>query len=244
MKNSKIILSISCLILFYGCYKEDIIPSNEVIINMTGNNVSIPADGASKQLITIEIPVTSSDANNSIVLTTNKGLFDIVNKNTTSVTAQNVTVNGTLHKIASVNLISSTDIGTAYVTATIKNFSQVDTVFFTNAYAEQIKLYVDKLNYQISNTGEVIVTVKINRLPGNGITTANQIISLVALDNNNNPVGHFRNFNTITDASGSCINYFSIPMASPYIGTVKFTATVQTNSSGNTITDTQTITTY
>lgn len=244
MKKSKIILSLSCLILFYGCYNEDIINPDDIIISMTGDNTSIVADGTSKQLITIEIPSTTTDANNSISLTTTKGLFEIIGKNTTTVSAQNVNVNGTLHKIASVNLISSNDVGVAYVTATIKNYSKTAIVSFTNAYAEQIKLSVDKLNYQISKEGEVTVTVKIERLPGNGSPTPGQTITLRALDNNLNPVGSFRNFNTLTDAAGICTNYFSIPLSNPYTGTVTFEATVQTNLSGTTITNSKTITAY
>ncbi|MTH15818.1 hypothetical protein [Flavobacterium sp. LC2016-01] len=244
MKILKTILSLTCLILFFGCYKEDIITADDIIISMTGNNTSIAADGTSKQLITIEIPSTATDANNSITLTTTKGLFEIVNKNTVTVTAQNIIDNGTLHKIASVNLISSNDTGTAYVTATIKNYSKTAAVSFTNAYAEQIKLSVDKLNYQISKEGEVTVTVKIDRLPGNGSPTPGQTIVLTALDNNLNPVGSFRNFNTLTDTSGICTNYFSIPLTNPYTGTVTFKATVQSNSSGTTIPASQTITAY
>jgi hypothetical protein len=220
---------------------------NGFIMSMTGNQTSIPADGVSKQLITIEIPPTTIDANNSIALTTSKGLFDVVNKNTTTVVAQNVSVNGVLHKIASINLISSNDTGTAYVTASIKNYSQADTVKLTNAFAEQIKISVDKLNYQISNTGEVTVTVKISRFPGHGTPTPSQNITLVAMDSTQNPshqVGRFRNFTTLTDASGSCVNYFSIPLTNPYTGKVKLFATAPTDILGNFISDSTTIITY
>ena len=247
MQNNTKIIALLCLLIISGCYKETPVATNEVILTMTGNQSSIPADGASKQLITIEIPSNTTDANNSIALTTTKGLFEIVNKNTTTVTAQNVKIDGTLHKIASVTLISSNDVGIAYVTASIKNYSQIDTINFTNAYAEQIKISVDKLNYQISNTAEVIVTVKINRLPGNGTPTPSQTITLTALDstqNPNNQVGRFRNFDTVTDSSGSCVNYFSIPLTNPYTGKVKLLATIPTNSSGHIITDSATITAY
>lgn len=221
--------------------------TNGFIMSMTGNQTFIPADGLSKQLITIEIPPTTIDANNTIALTTSKGLFDVVNKNTTTVVAQNVTINGILHKIASINLVSSNDTGTAYVTASIKNYIQTDTIKLTNAYAEQIKISVDKLNYQISNTGEVTVTVKISRFPGHGTPTPNQNITLIAMDSTQNPshqVGRFRNFTTLTDASGSCINYFSIPLTNPYTGKVKLLATSPTDVSGNFIADSTFITAY
>lgn len=227
-----------------SCYKETLVATNEVILSMTGNQSSIPADGVSRQLITIEIPSNTTDANSSITLITTKGLFDVVNKNTTTVTAQNVTINGILHKIASVNLISSNDVGIAYVTTSIKNYSQVDTINFINAYAEQIKISVDKLNYQISNTGEVTVTVKISRLPGNGIPTPSQNITLIAKDSTNNLVGRFRNYTTITDVSGSCVNYFSIPLTNPFTGKVKLLTTIPTNPLGNIISDSTIIITY
>ena len=235
------------MLIISSCYKESSVATNEIILNMTGNHSSIPADGVSKQLITIEIPSNTTDANNSISLTTTKGLFDVVNKNTTIVSAQNVMINSTLHKIASIYLISSNEIGDAFVTASIKNYSQIDTIYFTNAYAEQIKISVDKLNFQLNNTGEVTVSVKINRLPGNGTPSSSQNINLIAIDstqNINNKVGEFRNFTTLTDASGTCINYFSIPISKPYFGKVKFLATIQNSTSGSTIKDSAIVTVY
>lgn len=236
-----------CILTISSCYKENSVPTNEVILSMTGNQSSIPADGVSKQLITIEIPSVTTDANNTITLTTTKGLFDVINKNTATVIAQNITTDGTLHKIASINLISSNDTGIAYVTASIKNHSQTDTIRFINAFAEQIKISVDKLNYQISNTGEVTVTVKVSRLPGHGVPTASQSITLVAMDSTGSPVhqvGRFRNFTTLTDASGSCTNYFSIPLSNPYTGKVKLLTTIPTDVSGNFISDSTTIIAY
>jgi hypothetical protein len=244
MQNRKFFILIGWLGFLFGCYKEEQVTPNEVIISMTGDKSTIPADGVSKQLITIEIPATTADANNTITLITTKGLFDVVNKNTTTVTAQNIIINGVVHKVASVNLVSSTDEGAAYVSATIKNYTQIDTIFFTKAYPEQIKIAVDKLNYQISNTGEVVVTVKVSRLPGNGTPTPGQTITLVALDNAQNPIGRFRNLNNTTDAAGTCINYFSIPLTNPYLGPVKLLTTVQKSITGNTITDSVFITAY
>lgn len=240
-------MTIICILIISGCYKENSVLTNEVILSMTGNQSSIPADGVSKQLITIEIPPVTSDANNTISLSTTKGLFDVVNKNIATVIAQKITINGVLHKIASINLISSNDTGTAHVTATVKNFSQTVAIKFTNAYPEQIKILVDKLNYQISNTGEVTITVKISRLPGHGVPTANQNITLIAMDSTGNPnrkVGRFRNYTTLTDASGNCINYISIPLSNPYIGSVKLFTTIPKDISGNIISDSTSIIAY
>jgi len=221
--------------------------TNGFIFSMTGNQTFIPADGVSKQLITIEIPPTTIEANNTIALTTSKGLFDVVNKNSTTVVAQNVTINESLHKIASIYLVSSNDTGSAYVTASIKNYIQTDTIKFTNAFAEQIRISVDKLNYQISNTGEVTVTVKISRFAGHGTPTPGQNITLIAMDSTQNPnqqVGQFRNFTTRTDGAGNCLNYFSIPFTNAYYGKVKFLATVPTDDSSKFISDSTTITAY
>ncbi len=245
MANRRCIFVFICfLILQFGCYKEKQALVNDVIINMTGNQKSIAADGVSTQLITIEVPSNSADINNSISLTTTKGLFDIVNKNTITVIPQNVIVNNTIHKIAFVNLISSTDEGIAYVTASIKNYISIDTIFFITAYADQIKILTDKLNLQISNTSEVIVTVKISRSPGKGIPTPNQNITLNAMDNKGSPVGRFRNFNTFTDASGNCINYFSIPLTTRDTFDVKLLTSIRHNLYGEIISDSTLITAY
>lgn len=245
MQNNTKILGFFCfMLLCSSCYKESAVPVDEVIIGMTGNQASIPADGVSKQLITIEVPATISDAGNLIVLTTTKGTFEVAGKNTTTVSAQNVMINGSLHKVASVSLVSTTEAGVAYVTAAIKNYSKTDTVHFTNAYPDQVKVQVDKLNYQVSNTGELTVTIKISRSPGKGNPTSYQAATLSALDSTGQPVGRFRNYNAMTDAAGNCLNYFSIPTSNPYTGRVKLIATVPADEAGRMITDSATVIAY
>lgn len=232
------------LMLISACYKEQQITQTDVIVSMTGNKSSITADGVSKQLITVQLPDKTTDANNSVVFTTTKGLFDVVAKNTVTVTAQNTMVNGQLQKIASAYLVSTTDEGPAYVTATVKNYSQTDTINFSRAYPEQIHLNVDKLNYQLSNTGEVTVTIQTKRNPGEGTPSTAQAVTLTALDNTQANIGSFRNLTLVTDVSGNCVNYFSMPLGSTYTGTVTFKASVQTDVTGKTNSDSQTINIY
>src|ERR1700744_58212 len=182
-------------LLLTSCYKEQNVPQSSVILSRSANQSGIPADGVSKQLITLELPDKTTDATNSIVFNTTKGLFDIAAKNTITVSAQNVTIDGKLHKIASVYLISSGDEGIAYVTATIKNFTQTDTIKFTRAYPDQIHITVDKLNYQAGNSTESTITIQSRRNPGTGISSIGQSVTLSASDSTQKPIGVFRNLN-------------------------------------------------
>lgn len=227
-----------------SCYKENLVPQTNVILSMSANHTAIPADGVSKQLITLELPNKTIDVSNSVVFNTTKGLFDIAAKNTITVSAQNVMISGALHKIATVYLISSGDEGTAYVTATIKNYTQTDTINFTRAYPDQIHLNVDKLNYQAGNSTEVSITVQCRRNPGTGTPSIGQSVTLSAVDSTQKPIGVFRNLNLLTDASGNCVNYFSLPLGSTYLGKVYLSASVVSDATGKTISDTATINFY
>lgn len=247
MESKTILKFVLVSVLLVGCYKEESVPVNDVIMSLDLGNKVIEADGVSKQVIKIEIPSSTSDANNLITLITTKGLFDIAGKNTISIAAQNVVANGVLRKIATATLISSNDTGYAYLTATIKNYSVLDSIRFVNAYPDQIRISVDKLNYQVSSGGEVTVTVKLSRAQGKGNPTPGQRISLLAIDSTGDvsrQVGRFRNLNTVTDASGTCVNYFSVPLTSPYLGKVKFLSSVSKDISGRTISDSAVIVTY
>jgi hypothetical protein len=232
------------VLLLTGCYKEKPVTQGQVIVSMPENKSTIPADGVSRQKITVEINANATDASNSIVLTTTKGLFEGVAKNTVTLSAQNTQLADGIHKIATVYLISSTDEGTAYVTAAIKNYTQVDTIYFTRAYPDLIRLQVDKLNYQSGSTGEITVTVQIKRNPGNGTPSLAQTITLTAFDAAQHTIGNFRNLNLSTDANGSCINYFSLPVGNTYIGSIQLIAAASSNVNGGTVSDSQTLTVY
>lgn len=244
MLNKLYYIVIIVLVILTSCYKETPAPQSSVILAMSANHASIPADGVSKQLITLELPDKTTDATNSIVFNTTKGLFDIAAKNTITVSAQNVMINGKLNKIATVYLISSGDEGIAYVTATIKNYTQTDTINFIRAYSDQIHLYVDKLNYQNGNGTEVTITVQCRKNPGSGTPSIGQAITLSARDSTQKPIGIFRNLNLLTDASGNCINYFSMPSGSTYVGKIYLTASVVNDPSGMSISDATTINFY
>lgn len=241
MENKKILKLAVLVLVLAGCYKEPVILQNQVILSMSGNHTSLPADGVSKQMITVELPDKTTDATNSVVFNTTKGLFDVAGKNTITVSAQNTNISGQIHKIATVYLISSADEGIAYVTATIKNYTQTDTITISRAYPDIIHVNVDKLNYQLSNTGEVTITVQTKRNPGTGTPSVGQPITLSALDSTKKVIGSFRNLNLLTDATGNCVNYFSLPIGATYTGKILISAGIQSDPTGKTINDAATI---
>src|ERR1700710_1040773 len=229
MENKVFCLVATLIVTLSGCYKESVVAQGQVILSMKNMPSGIPADGVSKTLISLELPQETTDANNSIVFTTTKGLFDLVLKNTATINAQNVIgADSLIHKIATINLVSTTDEGPAIITATIKNYSLSDTINFTRAYPDSIFVFVDKLNYQFPfastlTNSEVTVTVQIKRKVGTGIPSIGQTISLSAVDSTINgiAIGNFRNKSLTTDAAGACVNYFSLPPTNTYLGTIK-----------------------
>lgn len=238
MANKPTILALGCLLILAGCYKEKTASSSEVILSIGHSPTTIPADGVSKSLITVEIPAETPDASNSIVLTTTKGLFDVIAKNTATISAQNVMgTDGKNHRIGTMYLVATNDTLPAIITATIKNYSKSDTVIYSRAYPSQIRISIDKLIYLPASNGEVAITVQIKRDVGFGTPTTGQMITLDALDVNNLPIGNFRNKTLVTDAAGNCVNFFSMPTPNTYNGIVKFRATVVKDAAGGILTD-------
>jgi hypothetical protein len=219
------------LIMLTACnYKENIVNPRDVIISMTAQPTTVEADGVSKVLITVQLPDYSLEGKRSITLTTSKGLFEVEGKNITTITAGNVTTQDGVHVIGYVNLITSTDVGVATVKATSGNFSQSANITFKNANPDMIYLQVDKLNYKPDATTEVTLTIQLTRNTGTGSVSINQAVAIVATDSLNNPIGQFRNKTILTDATGKCVNYFSLPLTNNYTGKVIFTATSTNNS--------------
>jgi hypothetical protein len=244
MQNKITLLLCIATLLLTGCYKEPAVTQDQVIVKMPENKSAIPADGLSRQKISVEINAHATDVSNTIVLTTTKGIFDGAAKNTITVSAQNTQMADGMHKIATVYLISSNDEGVAYVTAAIKNYTQIDTIYFARAYPDLIRLQLDKINLQSGTTGEITATVQIKRNTGTGTPSFGQTITLTALDAAQHTIGNFRNLILTTDATGSCVNYFSLPVGNTFTGVIQLIATVPTNTAGGIASDTQTITVY
>jgi len=238
MENKRCYVLLLVALLQWGCYKEKNVPQDQVILRAGHLPVATAADGVSKVLISVEINPAATDASNSVLLTTTKGLFDIVAKNTVTLVAQSVLgANGENHKIATVNLVSTTDTVPAIITATVKNFSRLDTVLFARAYPTLLRVTTDKLIYLPASNGEVTVTVNVRREVGMGVPTLGQFITLEALDQNNVAIGNFRNKTVVTDAAGNCVNFFSMPTPNSYVGIVKFRTTTVKDAAGNLLTD-------
>lgn len=243
MESRKLFLWIvACVLLLNGCnYKEDIVVPQDVIISIKSEPGIIVADGVSKSLITVRLPDKTLDTKRSIILTTTKGLFEVEGKNTTTITAGNVVTPEGTQIIGYATLISSADAGTATVKAASGNFSRSVTINFTTAFPDAIHLQVDKNNYKPDAASEVTVTIVLNRNIGTGTVSSGQTVTLSVVDSLNNPIGQFRNKILLTDASGKCVNYFSLPLNNTYLGKITATATT-VNSANQTISDSAIIT--
>ncbi len=242
--RSKIIAIVTGVALnLIGCYTERVAPASDIIISMVHTPSSIPADGVSRTLISITLPDETSDANNSITLTASKGVFEIAGKTTITLSALDVIgSDGKNQKVATAWLISSTDETKSYIAATVKSYMSTDSISFTRSYPDSIDVRVDKLIFVPSTTAELTVTTQIKRNIGRGTPSAGQPVTLTARDNSGNTIGRFRNFTTVTDVAGTCVNYFSIDPSSTYTGPVTFVASVPIDAMGTTRTDQQTIT--
>jgi hypothetical protein len=208
-------------------YSEDNITADDVIISLSHSPQTTIANGVNKVVIAVELPNQTIASKRSVSITTTKGLFEIENKNSVTISAVNVVENGEQKVKAFVTLVSGTEEGDAIIKASIDNFSKTETITFTRSFPDQINILTDKINYVVNNTNEIAVTVQLSKNKGEGnISQGQQILSLDAYDSANSPIGQFRNKTTNIDSSGKCINYFSLPAGNPYLGQIKFKATV------------------
>ncbi len=227
------------MLLLCGCnYKEVVLTSNDVILELSHSPNSIPADGVSKVVFKVRLPDNSSDSKRNVILTTTKGIFEVENKNTVMVVASNVIDAGSQKVEGFASLISSNDEGFAIVNAAVGTSNRADTIYFDRSYPEMINLQVDRSNYKPDATTEITMTTVLTRMVGHGSVSAGQVITLdVYYDLTNTPIDHFRNKTTIIDNAGKCVNYFSLPYGSTYLGRIRAVTTAK-NANNQTISDT------
>lgn len=213
-----------CLILATGCYKETEVPEGDIFVQIGTGGKTLQADEVSKLNIAVELPMGTVSAKRSVVFSTSKGTFEIENKNTMTVSASDVYLNGERKIIASANLISTVQEGACVISIRVQNYLKQDTVYFTRAYPELITATVDKLNYKPDGTAELTLVAQLKRQSGNGKVSLGQNIKIEAYDISGAPIGNFRNKTLAVDADGKVTNFFSIPVALGYSGQVRIVA--------------------
>lgn len=240
MANKLSFYVLTCIALTcFGCdYKEVTEPTADSIIKVTAAPTSIPADGVSKTEISVQLPDDVMDTKRSVIFTTTRGLFEIENKNTTTVTALDLTVGTDVKKIAKATLIGTTDEGTSVVIIKVQSYVLTTNISFTRAYPETIQVGVDKLNYKVDGNAEITVTTQLKRNTGNGKISNGQSITLNAIDTLGNPIGIFRNKTLLADADGKVVNYFSLPASLNYTGGVRIYATAVKDANNAVLPDT------
>lgn len=222
------LLSFSLIITACSCkYEEVTLPASQVIKGVTITPDTIAADGVSKALISVELPFETVDSKRAVALSSNKGLFEIEGKNTTTITAIDTMINGEFKKIAQTSLISDNLEGLATVTINVQNYVLTRTILVSRAYPDIITLSTDKLSYKPDVNAEITLTIQIQRSPGFGKPSPGQEITLTATDKSGLPIGDYRNKTVLTDADGKVVNYFSISPSLNYSGIVTIKASVK-----------------
>lgn len=210
------------LLLLPSCYSEPHIEPEAVITNISANPVTIPADGASKTQITVELPEETTDNNLSVVLTTDLGMFEAERKQTITANAQNVPSSDRNNKIVFSNLLSPLREGTGTVTAKTKNYTRTTQVNFSRAFPDNIRITLDKIYYKPIPTEEVAITVRLSRTVGTpSLATP---LTLVVTDSLGVRRGIFRNPVMESDSNGQAVNRFSF-VNSNFKGSLKAKAT-------------------
>jgi hypothetical protein len=223
-KQSLFLAALIAMLFAFGCYKENEVPDTDIFTDIDVPD-SLIADGVSKAIISVELPNETITAKRAVQFTTTKGLFDVEGKNTISVLASDIYINGEKHVIAKTNLISDNEEGACVVSVKVQNYLRLDTINFIRAFPNSISVAVDKLNYKPDITAELSITVQLKRLTGEGKVSTGQFIKLAVFDRDGQSIGNFRNKTTMIDVDGKCVNTFSIPASLGYNGQIKIVAT-------------------
>ena len=189
-------------------------PLNEVPPTLTVSERNITADGVSTTVVSIE---KGSGREREVVLGTTSGVF--VPSNTSSVA---LPLSDNAPSIAI--LRSPTSEGKAYIVASVGKDLLRDSVTFTRAHPEAIRIESDKFAVAAKPTEEARITVQLSRLSGS-LQSGTQI-EMNARNNDGVTVGRFSTI-PIADANGTASVRYT-PGNTSYRGPVTITAAVTT----------------
>lgn len=205
-------------------------------LTLSADQSSIPADGASYSLITVEQPLNIPVDYSAVTFTTTAGSFDNGSKTITK-SSSTVLVNWVYKRLAQVRLTSSKNEEKATIEASIKGTLKTIVISFTKAFPEAIKAVV--VNPFITSGVTNSLQITTNLLRSVGTPTIGNEASLKVIDSNNVARGSFINYTTKSDANGNIVNKYTLG-TDPYKGALRIVAQ-GIDATGNALRDTVTI---
>lgn len=230
LQRGVFVLATLSALLFAACYKDSnsnasvLIP--QTLYTVTNSAKSIPADGYSKVNITVQgLPVNTDDTGNSVIFTTDYGLF--ISNSTNSATVPwtyvaNPAENDSLERTATAILKGTIIPDTAYVTATLNSVTVADTLYFVAAYPNQLFIQPSSAVINTSDTTGISVVVSLVRYYGT--PSLYTPVTLTVNTSSTNNVVAFSQYQNLSDSTGKCYFQFTF-LDATYNGNLTVTAT-------------------
>jgi hypothetical protein len=184
------IISIVILCLISSCFKpadyENTDPS--LLINITTNDTTVPADGAATAIIKARLSKDAAPDRRMVIFKTSLGTFQSGSGDSVKVEAKN-----TADGIIATAYLTSISEGEAVVKTSILGYeaNQPMKVTFVRAYPEGIRVSVDSFAIHASYQSEVLITATVST--ANGKASAGTLVNFEVRDDNNNLVGTYLN---------------------------------------------------
>ncbi len=202
-RYSMALLAITILVSLASCTEgDDVFDPRNLSVSIQPTEGQLPADGTSSTDIEVQVtgPVGPADM---VTLTTSAGtLLSAGGSGTTLMSPLDAS------GAATVRLMSSTTIGTAFVGATLDDeFAQTEVEFVV---ASPSSLTVDAGTFQLEAglDKSAMVAVQVSRPVGQGAVSSGLLIEYFAVDDQGSPLGEFRG-ETLTDAMGKSVATYS-----------------------------------
>lgn len=199
----------------------------EDLVVLTVNPATIPADGASVSTLKARIPAGIDPNIRFVTFTTSAGTF----VDGSIVSSDPIDIDADTRGVATVQLRSTVQPGTAIVRAKSGSLADQETVNFGVALPEQVIVSTDLFMLQVSTADTTTVTAMLHRAVG--VATSGTVVAFSAMDAGGGPIGGFSSV-TPSDSAGEATAVYS-PGATAYRGDVTIRATVTDPASGATV---------
>lgn len=216
-----------------ACYKDTnydasaLIPKNPFALNASFNGLSVngaPADGYSiVNMIVSNLPVNTDDTANSVLFSTDYGLFTNNSNSITSPWTYTTKPDGSLERIALASLKGTIVPDSAHISATINGVSVIKSLYFNRAYPDNISIFTSSLYIHTSDSVGITIEVDLRRNFGTPSLYTNVDLHVTDLMGKN--VGSFSKAQNFSDSSGKCMFQYVLTNTL-YTGPLQVTAQV------------------
>jgi hypothetical protein len=191
------------LLLAAGCnsLSDAVSADPKDIVQVSVSPATLPADGASRATVTVQLPAATTSTNRQVQVTVTAGTFLSEGE-----PDNNIHLTADAEGRAVTVLVADKTVGQAIVEASAENFSAHATVEYVRAYPERIDVDPGVSSISGADGATTVVNAHLRRTVG--IPTQGMVVTFTAVADNGSPIGNFVNV-TPSDAAGTASAAFN-----------------------------------